>query len=357
MTDSPQPDNSEFASRRQPEFNADANSKQIVRQLRRNWVRKVVRRTFWFVGLPTALAAIYYGLWASDQFESTALIALQGAEPVNAMRPELLPGAPSNSTNNNRELLAIREFILSRSMFELADQRVGCVRHYQDRKWDFFARLSNRTSREQAFSYYLSKVAAEFDSASGTVSLRVRAFKPNAAKALADSILLMCDSMLEESSKRMNLELLKSAESQVAEAKERLLLAKRRIASDNRERAPLVNESAGTGPKPKPASRTSSVNPRPDSAPDISNDAAERTRLELAFAEKAYESSIATLAEVRIYDMHHRKQLVKISAPFLPDYSTYPRRLASVITVLIFSFLIMGIGTLTVTAIREHTRI
>ena len=333
------------------EFQAGERARQVVRQLRRDWSRKLARRALWFIGLPTALSAAYYGLWASDQFDSTAVVTLQGAEQAWA-RPDSLLNSQSVSASSNRELLAIREFIVSRSMFEALDQRTGCVKHFQNSKWDMFARLSSHASRERAFKYYAGKVTANFDSASGTLTIGARAFEPSIARAIAESLLSISESMLATMVEHTHAEMLRSADRQASDAKERLLKARHQSAQ-----AGLTNASSGHGP-------TAGVDPKAgrEISPAASvtgqlDPALDNASLELAYAERAYESSLTALAEARSYELHHPKVLVALSKPSLPDESTYPRRLAAVTTVLIFSSLIMGIGSLTVTAVREHVRV
>jgi capsular polysaccharide transport system permease protein len=266
---------------------------------------------------------IYYGLWASDQFDSTAVLALQGVEQVSTHKSDALLGAQSGSSTNTRELLALRELILSRSMFEAIDQRLALVRHFQDKRWDVLARLSSRATREQAFRYYTKKITADVDSASGTMVLRTRAFLPGTAAEFAESIVAASSAMLEATAEQTRSELLRNANKEIGEAKERLVAARRQHAPD-----------AG-GPA----------------------DAIERARLDLSFAERAYESSVTMLSDLQLYELRNRRRLVAIARPSRPDESSYPRRFASVLTVSIFGFLIMGIGTLTVTAVREHVRV
>src|SRR5664279_6042275 len=66
-------------------------AEQIVRDLRRKWARKIAWRIFWFVGLPTVLAIIYYAFWASSQYESVAIIAVrsndQGLSLIHISEP------------------------------------------------------------------------------------------------------------------------------------------------------------------------------------------------------------------------------------------------------------------------------
>ena len=316
---------------------------QVVRRLRRDWTRRFLWRILWFVGVPTCAAIVYYGSWASDQFDSTAVIAIHEAEPEPSSRSDSILSTHSNASANGRELLELREFIESRSMFDDVDGRIGLTGHFQNQRWDVFARLARNCSRERAFKYYRNKVAAEVDSASGTLALRVRAFDPRTAKSAADTILARCEAMLTKSSERARLDLQQTAERQIAEARQRLLFARRNSAQRDRQR-----NSAGAGP--------ASVGQADVRGSGNTDDALEQDRLDLTFAEKNDEAAVATLAEARAYEARHRRLLVTLSKPALPDDAAYPRRLTAIFTVMIFSTLVMGIGTLTISAVREHVR-
>ena len=339
-------------------FKVDTSeSARIVRQLRRNWARRIAWRSFVFVGVPTILAIVYYAFWASDQYESVAIFALQGSEQGSPAHSDSVLGAPSGPTSNVRELLSIRDYMLSRTMFDAINRNDRWVRHYQSRKWDMLSRLSKHTTKEQAYGYFLSKVAVEYDSSSGNLTVRLRAFEPRLAKEFAEAIIENSESLLEELSSRMRKESLRIAEIQLAQAQDGLVLARRKLAMVQRG---LPEKDAGNAEIDYDAKQfrgtstgrhSLTLEPREDF--DESNS---RILVEVHFAEKIYESSISAISEIHANELQ-RRHLVIISNPSLPDYSTYPRRQASVATVFTFSFLAMGIGTLTVTAIREHARV
>ena len=61
--------------------------------------------------------------------------------------------------------------------------------HYQDAHNDWFSRLSSNASFEDAYEYFGSKVYADYDQTSGSVTLRVRAFTAEKAHQVAQSVL------------------------------------------------------------------------------------------------------------------------------------------------------------------------
>ena len=337
-------------------LDAEASETQVVRQLRRSWTRRIAWRTFWLVGMPTALALAYYALWASDQYESVSIITLQWAEQSNLPHSDSILGTASTPVSS-REVLSIRDYLLSRSMFDEIDKRDHVTLHYQSRNWDVFSRLSSHSTREQAYRHYLGKVSAEFDSSSGSLTVHVRAFEPKLAQKINESILVGSEALLENQSERRHTEILQNAEKLVSGAREKLLHAKRQM---SRFQSQAGVDGTGIA---KGNNRGQSVSGLSDPGKDSAasgegvNESKLRAGLELEYAEKAHQASIAMVSDLQAVEVRRSHHFVVISKPSLPDYSTYPRRLASVLTVLTFSFLIMGIGTLTWAAIREHSRV
>ncbi len=307
MADLSQSTNSGVMPKAGLELDASVGAKHVVRQLRRNWARRFAWRTFFFVGLPTVLAIIYYACWASNQYESVAVIAIHGVEQGNLSRSESILGNASGLTNSARELLSIRDYILSHSMFEAINPSDRWIRHYQSREWDVFSRLSSHTTKEQAYRFYLTKVDTEFDSSSGNLTLRVRAFESNMAKELAEAILENGESMLDELSNRVYKDLLRNAEIQLAQARESLILARRQMAEVLRRNSAGDAGNAGVGSvaKQSPGILTSSRSLTLDARKDL-DELNDRARLELDFAERAYESSISAINEIRAYEIRRR---------------------------------------------------
>jgi len=324
----------------------------VVRQLRREWLQRFAWRFALFVAIPTTLASLYYGLVASNQYESTAVVMIQEIESGEDARPEHLLKVNSNLSGSARQLAAMREYILSRTMLQKLDEEIGLLRHFENPTWDYFARLRGHPTLEHAFAYFGKKMAADFDSASGTISLRARAFEPRMAQTLAQTVIRSTASKLDEMTEHMRSLSLKDAELQLESAKTRLVTA-RLVAARSRDAVEPRRATSGTTDDPVGSAAAKGA------ASNAGNwdEKLERANLELAFAEKAYDSSVSVLAELRAREIRRRPVLVTLVKPSLPDNSAYPRRLASVFAVFIFSLLALGIGSLTVTAIREHAHL
>jgi capsular polysaccharide transport system permease protein len=83
----------------------------------------------------------------------------------------------------------------------------------------------------------------------------------------------------------------------------------------------------------------------------------EGAMVEKEFAQKAYESAMATLELARADADRQHRYVAGIATPSLPDESTYPLRIRSVLTALVLTLLIWGVGTMLVATVREHARL
>jgi len=79
--------------------------------------------------------------------------------------------------------------------------------------------------------------------------------------------------------------------------------------------------------------------------------------VEKEFAEKAYESALTSLEIARADAAKQHRYLATIASPYAPDTATHPKRMMSILTVLLSTMLAFGIGSLLIAAIREHARI
>ena len=87
-------------------------------------------------------------------------------------------------------------------------------------------------------------------------------------------------------------------------------------------------------------------------APKISE--YELLTLEREFADKQLASATVSLEAARLEAERQQLYLGRVVEPNLPDYPLYPRRLLSILAVLVTTLLIYAIAWLLVTGIREH---
>ena len=384
-----------------PERSAIASSKANARAVRVRRVRHLVARLVAFVLLPTVLSGVYYGALASDQFESFALFTVQSSESRPGFSFEgALAGFATGLGSSGHDALSVRDYVLSRDMLGRLDKEHAFIAHFKDPHRDFLARLPRQASFEEAYEYFGHKVYADYDQTSGAVTLRVRAFDAAKAAELARSILKYSEEMVNKLSERERRDRTAYAEADVKKAEARLVnartaiitlqqkhgdfnpeatatsamevrtqlegeLAKARaevmqLKAFMKEDAPQVlaaNERAKSLAAQIAGESRRLVDPKRSTGLNTSFADFEAAMVEKEFAQKAYESTLANLELARADADRQHRYLAVVASPSTPDESTYPRRARSVLTVFLLSFLLLGVGSLMLAAVREHARL
>lgn len=375
-----------------------ATAASVVKQVRRQQARRLLARLALFVLLPTLLATVYYAKLASDQFESYSHFTVHSAESQAVLPFESLlgvTGAPAT-----RDTLAVREYILSRDMLARLQRDHAFIDHYKQSGADFLTRLAADASFEEAYEYYEDKVQVDFDSTSGTLTLRVRALSAERAQQFSEAIIRYSEEMVNKLTQREREDQTRYAEQTVKEAEKRLVAARKALLTQQRKHSELNPEQtaqsamtlrteiegelararaelmqlksymAPTAPKvialtdrvralsaQAAQEKRRLVDPKSDRGIAGSMGEFEAAMVEKEFAQKSYESAMAALDIARTQAARQHRYLARIAEPSLPDESTYPKRPLSVLTVFVVSFLLLGIGSLLWASIREHARI
>lgn len=383
-----------------PERTQASSTKAHAKAVRRERSRRLAKRLGLFVVLPTALATAYYAHFASPQFESYAIFGVQSSE----LRPSLgmdgfLAGLASGS-GAGHDALAVRDYVLSRDMLARLDKEQGFVAHYKNPSQDLISRLGGDASFEEAYEYFGHKVTADYDQLSGSVTVRVRAFSAEKAVTLSRAILANSEEMVNKLSERERRDRTADAEALVKKAEERLTAARKVIVALQQQhedfnplqtatatmtvRTQLEGELAkaraemmqlksfmnadapqvlAAGEKVKALSAQVAgesrrlVDPSKPGGLNASFADFEVAMVEKEFAQKAYESSMASLEMARADADRQHRYVAVIAAPSKPDESTYPHRLRSVLTALVVSFLLWGVASMMGAAVREHARL
>src|SRR5690349_3848943 len=175
-----------------------SKAKAQAKSLRRKRSQRLIRRLIAFVVIPTLLGAIYFGAVASHQYESIATFSVQSSDSRPAVGLDLLAGLGSGGGRN--DILAVRDYVLSRDMLARLDKEHGFIKHYKDASKDWFSRLNASASFEEAYGYFGHKVYADYDATSGNITIKVRAFDAATAQAYARSILAYSEEMVNKMS-------------------------------------------------------------------------------------------------------------------------------------------------------------
>ncbi len=371
-----------------------------AKAVRRARSRRLAKRLALFVLLPTALATSYYAGWASDQYQSFALFKVQSSETRPSLGVDgILAGLASGSASS-QDALAVRDYILSRDMLSRLDREHGFITHYKDQSADIISRLARDASFEDAYEYFGDKVYADYDQVSGAVTVRVRAFDANKAAQLSAAILAYSEEMVNKLSARERKDRTAYAEAEVKKAEERLTAARKAIVALQQKHEdfnPLQTASAAMtirtqleaelakaraemmqlksymmddAPQVRAANeKVKSLSAQvvgesrrlvdPSKADGLNSSFAdfEVAMVEKEFAQKAYESAMATLEMARADADRQHRYVAMIAAPSKPDESTYPYRVRSILAAFAVSFLLWGVASMLGAAVREHSRL
>jgi capsular polysaccharide transport system permease protein len=370
---------------------------EAVRVLRKLRGRRLGLRLVIGVGLPTALAAFYFGLLASPQYESVTSFTIQSADSPGGASPlqALMASVPGTSS---RDPMVVQQFIESRDMVDLLVRDHQLREHYSDTQYDWLSRLGADATVDEVHEYYLDHVHIDLDDHAGTVTLHVRAFSPEQAETFGQAILDASERMVNQLSERARTDRIRYAEEHVATATERLTAA----------RAALVElQAAGAELNPQ-ASATAVLGIRSHLEGELAIARAELSTLsatlqpgapmvieqrrrvaalqrqvdeqtqrlagdseglsaaiarfepvyvEKELAERLYEAALGSLEIARVDAGRQHRYVVRISGPSRPEAPSHPILWREVLTVLVVSFALLGIGTLVIASVREHANV
>lgn len=348
------------------------------------------------VGIPTLIAAIYFGLIASDMYVSEAKVAVRSAKSgLSTNGLTALLSSPVLSSGG-QDSLVVLEYSNSLDILEQLRDRVDFVEHYSNPDIDFLSRLDADATLDEMLDYYLERVSIQRDVSSDVLTVKVRAFTPEVAQEIASLIIELNEQLVNELSSRMEEDAMASARSEVDRAVSHL----RQTAQDiNRFQA--ANDSVS--PKDESLAlfgRLSAIEARlsetratlSETMAYMREDSAdvvvlknriqalqrqfdrEKGRvtgsgennlgslvenfqplvLEQEIAQQGYAASLASLEAARIDAQRKKQYLITFIEPSLPDAAREPRRFIKILTVMVYSFLAYVIFGLLWSALKDH---
>lgn len=321
------------------------------------------------VALPTCLAATYFAFIAADRYESEARFVLRSpGRTVSAQLPNILQAAGIARASDDGYI--VREFLESRDAMEVLEKHADLKATYaaggRDFIWTFPNFFTSKTE-EGLYRHYQRMMSADFDSTSGVSTLKMQAFKPEAAQRLAAALLESAESLVNRLNERARQDAIKVADTEVERMKARALAAQAAL-TVFRERERLVDPSQVTLAVLETIARLSveaatlsvqiselekTSRNSPQIAPLRSRRSAieaqiaterhrlagdaqaiapriaeyERLVLEREFAAKALITAMTALEAAKVEAQRQQVYLEKVATPARPDYPAYPWRI------------------------------
>jgi capsular polysaccharide transport system permease protein len=349
------------------------------------------------VVLPTLIVFLYAVLWATPQYQSEFRVSVRAAERMqtNSLLPSLLGlGLTQSGPDSN----AVVQYILSHEILEEMRPGVDLPAIYGKSSIDWFDRLPSDATAEQTLRYWRRMSEAYYETSTETVVVRVGAFTPADALALAKHTLSLSESLLNRMSARARDNSVAMARKQVAAAEDRLktlreqiktlrdkenLLDPRKEAETDLTVSAKLREDLARADADLSAMRDSMDDDAPSVIATKSRIAALRAELDQittntvkqrelnrplssvfgafeqldndqTFAVKAYQAALASLQSAELDASRQQLYLAVIVEPNLPEESYYPRPLR--LTALVFSLALAfwALAALIIASVRDH---
>ncbi len=196
------------------------------------------------VGLPTALAGVYYGMVASDQYVTEIQFGVRSADAQRNDATSIFQGMASASQIGLQSNIVV-QYIKSRSIVDAINEKLDLRKMFSRPSIDAVSRLDPDASIEGLVDYWRGKVEPYFELTTGIVSVHIRAFTPEDSQAIGRQVLGLSESLADDLSKRARADYVKFAQEQVEEAGERLRKARQAMLEfRDRERSLDPNKEA-----------------------------------------------------------------------------------------------------------------
>ncbi|MDO7836027.1 lipopolysaccharide biosynthesis protein [Sphingobium sp. HBC34] len=364
-------------------------------------IKRYVWRLRYFLAivmLPTLIVALYFALFAANQYESEAHLVVRsnsgGKESSGGLDAVLKSFGTSDSS---KEAATLADYMRSHDVVASLRRNDQLVERYRRPEADLISRLPVADPTDETLlKYFKSRSTIDLDPDTGIMTVKVRSFRP------ADSYALI-NAMLALGEKRVNALNLRSYESmqglarrQVADAEKGLrdaqagLTAFRRGQGDvdpqgsaeaqlklvtelrkeeamaRAEMDAIASQIGSDNPQYRALqSRAVAINSQLNSQQGflVGNSRSIATRLgdyqdlELRreFESKRYAAAAAALESAREQATRQQLFVVRLVEPNMPEKATYPKGMKTIFTVFLALAIAYGIGWLLSAGVREHS--
>ena len=344
---------------------------------------------------PTVLVAVYLFLIAADQYitKSKFVVRAQNTSASPSILGQGLGGLGISVTDG--DTMPVNGFMTSHDAVKALQPKIDIVAMFRRPEADFLSHMESEFTAEDLLAYYQSHVNVDFDSSTGITTLRVRAFRPDDAVRIAETLLGLGEALVNDLNERARADALDLAKNEVALAERRAakvrealtrfrdqqghldpgkssalqveLVAKleEQLAQSRTELTELRSYMKSDNPRLKAlqikiaalqdqiSDEKSRLTGGKDALAPVIGDY-ERLLLDQAFADREYASALVSLEAARLEAQRHHLYLTQIVRPNLPDESLYPNRWRAVATVFVGLLLSYGTGWLILAGVREH---
>lgn len=346
------------------ELTGPAVRSNIVQRLRQRFTLPFTL----LVLLPTLMTSVYFGLIAADRYVAELRYVVRSPQSLTASQLTGILQSAGNAYAGDAGH-AINAYLTSRDALHDLIGDLNLRQIYASPIADHFSRfprLLGPNSDEALFEYYQSMLSVKLDKTTGITTVEVQAFTPHEAKDIANGLIRRAEDLSNRLTLRLRSDLVKTAEEEVARARERSLdalarltefrnreqtvdptrysmalvetiaklsleLAQLRAQQDELQRASpqspqlatLVNRIQAFEEQIR-RERQALAGPANSMAPQIAE--YERLQLEREFADRLLSATVGSLETARQDAQRQQVYVELVVSPRAPDYPTRPYR-------------------------------
>jgi capsular polysaccharide transport system permease protein len=283
------------------------------------------------VVVPTVLSIVYFGLIASDVYITESKFVVKSTDQNTTPSLDGLLGRMGVSSSNN-DAWGIQSYSLSRDALSKLDKELQVKQHYSSSEIDPFNRFPTIRIWDKSFEwfheYYLEKVTVLVDPITSVNTLAVRAYSPEIALKINQSLLSLSEELVNQLNLRARQDLMKSAQREVD-------IAKNKIQDISKEISLIRRKEGGKDP-------------------DAQVIQLQSLHLEREFADKQLATSFSSLEQARTEALKKQLYIERVANPILPDNAMEPRRIRGIISTFLLGMVLWGILSLLISGIKEH---
>lgn len=368
-----------------------------------NWAQEFLapallrRRTLGAAFVASVLAALYWGVVASDRYISEAHVIIQRTDLTGGQTMDFT-GLLGNVTGSNMsDQLLLRDHLLSVDMLLKLDERLNLRAHYSDPRRDPLSRLwFGDTPLENFHRHYLKRVSVELDSYSGVLVIRAQGYDPETAHAIATLLVKEGEEYMNAMAHRLAEEQVAFLEQQVSKLGERAMRARQtliefqndkgmaapqetaqnlvgivnrleaQLAELQTRRAVMASYLMPNSPnlveidmqidaiKKQLAEQNARLAAPEGNALNQTVEEYQRLQMDAEFAQDVYKTALVALEKGRVEATRTLKKVSVLQHPTMPQYPLEPRRLYNTIVFILVALLIAGVVHLVAAIIRDH---
>ena len=196
---------------------------------------------------PTLLAAAYFYLIASDQYESSADFVIRHAEaPASSGGVGQIFGFNLGTTSTASEAFIVQKYLLSHDAVALLRREDNLVGRFRRDGVDWWSRLwSANPTPERLLRYYLQHVALDQDETTGITHMTVHSFSPDDSYVLTTKLLRMGELQINAINQQTYRDQVSAARRELDSAAEQLAMIQRRLTGFRRSHEDVDPEGTG----------------------------------------------------------------------------------------------------------------